>query len=101
MTLICIKVAMVNVLSRADSSLMRQSKVLNAFLLLLLLLLFFNLKSFHLSGMIITIIIIIRNSYIAPNSTSLAQSTSQFKTRMDILKTTWRTGEDGLLWSPI
>ena len=29
-------------------------------------------------------IIIIRNSYIAPNPTRLAQSTSQFKTRMDI-----------------
>ena len=30
------------------------------------------------------IIIIIRNSYIAPNPTRLAQSTSQFKIRMDI-----------------
>ena len=30
------------------------------------------------------IIIIIRNSYIAPNPTRLTQSTSQFKTRMDI-----------------
>ena len=30
------------------------------------------------------LIIIIRNSYIAPNPTRLAQSTSQFKTRMDI-----------------
>ena len=33
---------------------------------------------------IITIIIIICNSYIPPNPTRLAQSTSQFKTRMDI-----------------
>ena len=30
------------------------------------------------------VIIYIRNSYIAPNPTRLAQSTSQFKTRMDI-----------------
>ena len=30
------------------------------------------------------IIIIIRNSYISPNPNRLAQSTSQFKTRMDI-----------------
>ena len=31
----------------------------------------------------VVMIIIIRNSYIAPNPTRLAQSTSQFKTRMD------------------
>ena len=34
-------------------------------------------------------LIIIRNSYIAPNPTWLAQSTSQFKTRMDIKINTW------------
>ena len=34
-------------------------------------------------------IIIIRNSYIAPNPTWLAHSTSQFKTRMDIRINTW------------
>ena len=38
---------------------------------------------------IIIIIIIIRNSYIAPNPIWLAQSTSQFKTRMDIKINTW------------
>ena len=38
---------------------------------------------------IIIIILIIRNSYIAPNPTWLAQSTSQFKTRMDIRINTW------------
>ena len=35
------------------------------------------------------ITIIIRNSYIAPNPARLAQSTSQFKTRMDIRINTW------------
>ena len=37
---------------------------------------------------VVIIIIIIRNSYIAPNPTWLAQSTSQFKTRMDTSKNT-------------
>ena len=35
------------------------------------------------------LIIIIRNSYIAPNPTRLTQSTLQFKTRMDIRTNTW------------
>ena len=36
-----------------------------------------------------TSVIITRNSYIAPNQTRLAQSTSHFKTRMDIRINTW------------
>ena len=39
--------------------------------------------------LIIIVIIIIRNTYIAPNPTRLAQSTSQFKTRMNIRINTW------------
>ena len=39
--------------------------------------------------LIMIIIIIIRNTYIAPNPTRLAQSTSQFKTRMNIRMNTW------------
>ena len=35
------------------------------------------------------IIIIMRNTYIAPNPTRLAQSTSQFKARMNIRINTW------------
>ena len=36
-----------------------------------------------------TIIVIIHNTYIEPNPTRLAQSTSQFKTRMNITIKTW------------
>ena len=36
-----------------------------------------------------TSVIITRNSYIAPNQTRLAQSTSHFKTRMNIRINTW------------
>ena len=47
-----------------------------------------GLNTFINESIIIIIIITIRrrirNSYIAPNLTRLAQSTSQFKTRMDI-----------------
>ena len=38
----------------------------------------------HAGHLDVDLIIIIRNTYIAPNPTRLAQSTSQFKTRMNI-----------------
>ena len=40
-------------------------------------------------------IIIIRNTYIAPNPTRLAQSTSQFKTRINARISTWNTHTPG------
>ena len=44
------------------------------------------------------IIIIIRNSYVAPNPTWLAQSNSQFKTRMEIRSNTWNMHTPDDVW---